>query len=83
VAKARYRAVKNQALEDKSIVALQDKADSARDEDSQRSLTKAYYRALFDKMRDLDPTLKARIDRIEAATMKRLQNMTASPGGDE
>ncbi len=78
ITKARYRAVKNQALQDKKILALQDKADAARDEDSQRSLTKAYYRALFDKMRELDPSLKSHIDGVEAATMKRLQSMTAS-----
>ncbi|MGC3990079.1 MAG: hypothetical protein QM796_10450 [Chthoniobacteraceae bacterium] len=78
VIKARYSAVKSQALEDKDILALQDKADAARDPDTQRSLTKAYYRALFDKMRDIDPTLKDRIDRIEAATIKRLQTTGAS-----
>jgi len=78
VLKARYSAVKSQALEDKDILALQDKADAARDQDTQRSLTKAYYRALFDKMRTIDPSLKDRIDRIETATMKRLQTMGAS-----
>ena len=72
--------MKQQALQDKDILALQDKADAARDEDAQRSLTKAYYRALFDKMRSIDPSLKARIDRVEGATIKRLQTMTASGG---
>ena len=69
--KARYREIKAVALDDKEIKALKEKSDAASDAD-QVAASKAYYKALFKKMRALDPTLDDHIDRMEKAMMKKL-----------
>lgn len=70
--KAHFQEVKAKALEDKKIQELQDKADSAGDDAAQRKASKEYYKALYARMRKLDPALKERIERLESATMQRL-----------
>jgi len=70
--KLRYRQVRSKALEDPNVLKLQDKADTAVNEDEQKAASKQYYKALFGKMRELEPALKDRIDRTEAATLRRL-----------
>jgi hypothetical protein len=72
---ARFQAAKAKALQDQHVQDLQTKADSATGDDQQLA-TRRYYRALYDKMRDIDPTLKDRIDRTEAATLRRLEQAT-------
>ena len=69
--RARYREIKAVALDDKEVKALKDKSDAASDAD-QVAAEKAYYKALFRKMRALDPTLTDHIDRMEKAMMKKL-----------
>ncbi len=69
---ARYQEVKQKALQDKHVQELQEKADNASDGDEQRKASEKYYKALFNKMRNLDPSLKDRIDRTEAATLRRV-----------
>jgi len=76
--KAKYKTVRSQALEDSRILKLQDKSDSATTASEQKTASKAYYKALFNKMRELDPSLKERIDRMESATIKRIDE-----GGSE
>jgi hypothetical protein len=71
--KARYRQVRAKALEDPNVLSLQDKADTAPNEDEQKAASKSYYKALFDKMREIEPSLKDRIDRTEAATLRRIK----------
>ena len=68
----RYRTVREKALEDPKILALQAKADSAPTEEDHRKLSRAYYKALFEKMRKLDPSLKEHIGRMESVTLKRI-----------
>jgi len=77
--KARYREVKAAALNDKEIKALQDKADSASDQD-QVAASKAYYKALFKKIRALDPTLSDHVDRMEKAMMRKLDGGGSGDG---
>ena len=71
--KSLYRQVHAKALEDPNVLSLQDKADTAIGEDEQKAASKIYYKALFDKMREIEPSLKDRIDRTEAATLRRLK----------
>ncbi|MEA3187208.1 MAG: hypothetical protein QOD99_1038 [Chthoniobacter sp.] len=69
--RARYQSAKAKALSDEGLKKLQEKADNAEGE-AQQKATREYYQTLFNKMRKLEPTLKDRIDRTEAATMRRL-----------
>jgi hypothetical protein len=70
--KARYNELRKKAMSDPQISALKEKLDSASSDDEQRELSKEYYRALFNKMRKLDGSMKDRIDRMDAATQRRL-----------
>ncbi len=70
--RARYNAAKDKALEDPSVQALKEKAESTFDPDEGRKAMRAYNKALFNKMRKIDPSVKDRIDGTEAAVMKRL-----------
>ena len=71
--KAHFQEVKAKALEDKSIQALQDKADNATSDDEHRKASKDYYKALYGKMRKIDPSLKEHINGVENARMKRFE----------
>ena len=66
-----YREIKAVALDDKEVKALKEKFDAASDAD-QAATEKAYYKALFKKMRTLDPTLTDHIDRMEKAMMRKI-----------
>ena len=77
---AHFQQIKAQALEDKKIRDLQDKADNAQNDDEQRKASKEYYKALYGKMRKLDPSLKEHIDRVENVTIKRLDQPGNSSG---
>lgn len=70
--KARFNELKAQALEDPAIKALRDKADSLvgqAGKDAQR----AYYKALFDKVRATDPSISDYVGRLEKFAMKRFE----------
>jgi len=68
---ARFQTAKAKAVEDSHVQDLQAKADSATGDDAKPALHR-YYRALYDKMREIDPGITDRIDRTEAATMRRV-----------
>ena len=53
---------------------LKEKADGAVSDDEARKAQRAYNKALFNKMRSIDSSIKDRADRIEAAIMKRLDS---------
>ncbi len=78
--RARLSEIQMKALEDKQVRALQEKADNAASDEEQAKASKQYYKALYSKMRKLDESLKERIDRIEAATMKRLDQKQIGGG---
>jgi hypothetical protein len=67
-----FQAAKAKALQDPRIQDLQSKSDSATG-DAAKAAMRRYYKALYDKMREIDPTVKDRIDRTEAATMRRVE----------
>jgi uncharacterized protein YkwD len=66
---ARYREVERIALKDKNVLEWKDKIHSATTDEEQRMAAQQYYKTLFNKMRQLDPSLRSRIDRIEATTL--------------
>lgn len=70
---AKFREVRAKALEESGLKDLQEKSDSAEPGPAQKKATQQYYEALYNKMRKLDPSLKERIDRTEAAAMRRLE----------
>jgi hypothetical protein len=71
-----FQAAKTKALQDAHLQDLQSKADSATGDDAKIAMRR-YYKALYEKMREIDPSIKDRIDRTEAATMRRVE--TESP----
>ncbi len=70
--KKRYDQAKATAMEMPEILALKEKADNASTDEESRRALRSFNKALFNKMRQLDPTIKDRADRVEAALMKRL-----------
>jgi hypothetical protein len=72
---SRFQAAKTKALQDAHVQELQSKADSATGDDV-KSASRRYYKALYEKMREIDPSVKDRIDRTEAATMRRVEQET-------
>jgi hypothetical protein len=69
--RARFHELKAQALADQAIKAMRDKADSMTG-DAGREAERAYDKALFDKVRQIDPSISDYVDRLEKATMSRL-----------
>jgi hypothetical protein len=70
--KYRYEAARAKALEDPRVQELKNKADEAANDDESRKAQRAYNKALFNKMRSVDSSIKERADRIEASILKRL-----------
>jgi hypothetical protein len=70
--KWKYDEARTKASEDQEVRTLKEKADASPNEDEGRRALRAYNKALFDKMRRIDPTIKERIDAMEAGVMKRL-----------
>jgi hypothetical protein len=69
---AHFHEAKDKALQDPHLQELQNAADSATGDDAKAAMRR-YYKALYEKMRDIDPSIKDRIDRTEAATMRRVE----------
>jgi hypothetical protein len=70
--KWKYDEARAKAAQDQEVRTLKEKADAAANEEEGRRALRAYNKALFDKMRAIDPTIKERIDAMEAGVMKRL-----------
>jgi len=70
--KWKYDEAHKRALEDPDVQALKQKADGVTDPEDGRRALRAYNKALFNKMRSIDPSVKERVDAIEAGVMKRL-----------
>ena len=72
--KYKYDMAKAKALTDPEVLKLKEKAESAVDEDEGHKAQRAYTKALFNKMRSIDGSIKERADRIEAGIMRRLES---------
>jgi hypothetical protein len=68
----KFAEAKRKAIEDPAVVELKNKADNAAEGDEAHKALRAYNKALFNKMRKIDPSIKERIDGTESAVMKRL-----------
>lgn len=68
----KYKNAKAKAAEDAAIKDLKTKADSAIEEDDAHRASVAYNKALFRKIRQLDPSLENYVEKLEDAMMKRL-----------
>jgi outer membrane biosynthesis protein TonB len=64
---ARFHQVQAKALEDPGVRALKMKTHTATTDEEQQKAMQDYRKALFDKMRQLDGTIKDRIDKAEGA----------------
>ena len=69
----KYQAVKALALADEKVLALKSKADSTIDATEAKEASLEYNRALFKKIRVLEPSLDAYVDRLEQAVIKRVK----------
>lgn len=70
----KYKNARKVALEDEQIQELKSKADSALDEDEAHRASIAYNRALFRKIRQVEPSIDGYVDQLESAMMKRLNS---------
>ncbi len=68
---ARYRNAESRANDDPAIRELKLRIHNAKSDDEQAAAWQEYRRALFQKMRGLDPSLKDRIDQAESARGQR------------
>ena len=69
---AKFRAVRAQALEDPEVKSLKTKADTTVDAAEAAKALSAYNRALFGKIREIDPSLKSYADKVEQSLNKRI-----------
>jgi hypothetical protein len=70
--KARFETAKAKALEDAQIKGLKAKADGATTEEESKTALRNYNKALFQKIKKIDPSVSEWSDRMEAAILKRL-----------
>ena len=72
VEKQKYEQAKAKAVADPKVQELRGKADDAASEDESRKALRAYNKAMFKRMKEIDPSIKDHVDRMEAAVMSRL-----------
>ena len=66
----RFANARKAAAEDPKILELREKADLAKTEEAGSKAMRSYLRALYGKMRTLEPSLEERISLTEAAALK-------------
>ena len=66
----RFANARKAAAEDPKILELREKADLAKTEEAGSKAMRSYLRALYGKMRTLEPSLEERINLTEAAALK-------------
>lgn len=69
---ARFEAARTKALDDPHVKSLKDKADAASTEEESHTTLRAYNKALFEKIRKIDPSVSDYSDQLEKAILKRL-----------
>lgn len=70
--KWKYNEAKGKAMDDAKVQDLKSQADSAASEEDARKALRAYNKALFGRMREIDPSVKDRINLMESAVLRRL-----------
>jgi hypothetical protein len=66
----RFTAARKAAYEDAKVAELRGKADAAKNEEAANKAMRSYLRALYGKMRSLEPSLEERINMTEAAALR-------------
>lgn len=74
-----YRDVQAQALESPEVRAAKQKIHAAANEQEQNAASHEYWRVLYEKMREIDSSLKERIDQEEAAKVPPAPQPAAQP----
>jgi hypothetical protein len=69
----KYKAAKEAALKEQAIIDLKNKAESTIDAEEAKQATLNYNRALFKKIRAIEPSLDAYVDKLESAVLKRVK----------
>ena len=72
VEKQKYDQAKAKAVADPKVQELRGKADLASSEDESRKALREYNKAMFRRMKEIDPSIKDHINRMETAVMSRL-----------
>jgi hypothetical protein len=72
--KAKYTAAREKADEDAAVKELKGKADNALTEAEAHTTSVAYNKAVYKKIREIDPSLDAYVDKLEEVMMKRLNS---------
>ena len=72
VEKQKYDQAKAKAVADPKVQELRGKADAAPSDDESRKALRAYNKAMFKRMKEIDPSIKDHVERMEAAVMSRL-----------
>ena len=70
---SRFEAARALAFEDGAVKKLREKAENVTGDAEGTKALKDYLKALYGKMRSLEPTLKERIDLTEAAALRQLE----------
>lgn len=76
---ARYKQLRIKVEKDPAVVSLWEQAQAAGTYEQQRAGLREYYRLLFKKMREEDPTLTQRINAMEQAYLRRLAQTRIEP----
>ena len=79
--KKRYRELKAKATEEPEVKAAREKVEGAPAGEDRKQALRDYYQTLCGKMREMDPSLKERIDRMEAAYLRRVERITRLSAG--
>jgi type IV secretory pathway VirB10-like protein len=66
----KFTAARKAAYEDPRVAELRGKADAAKNEEAANRAMRSYLRALYGKMRTLEPSLEERINMTEAAALR-------------
>ena len=76
---AKFKAVKAQAMQDPEVKDLKSKADGEVDDAAAQKALVAYNRALFRKIREIEPSVAAYSERVETSMTKRLSAEKSKP----
>jgi len=68
----RFSVARKAASEDPRIVELRAKADAAKTDEASSKALRSYFRALYEKMREISPALEERINLTETAALRAL-----------
>jgi hypothetical protein len=66
----RFTAARKAASEDPKVAELRAKTDAAKTDEAANRAMRAYLKALYSKMKTLEPSLEERIDMTEAAALR-------------